>query len=81
MTGSVPKEVSQSAAGVSISLDKIVSALQEHQHSCLPQGETDVILCSLGQRNLFKEKAKLARDMWTAGIRTLLADGMQVGHA
>ena len=76
MTGTMCKEVSQAAAGISISLDKIVSALQEENSS----PAVDVIVCSFGHRSMVKEKAAVVRDLWAAGIKSSLVDNLQVAY-
>ena len=76
MTGTMCKEVSQAAAGISISLDKIVSALQEENSS----PAVDVIVCSVGHRSMVKEKAAVIRDLWAAGIKSSLVDNQQVPY-
>lgn len=74
MTGMASKEVSQAAAGISISLDKIVSALQDENNT----PAVDVVVCSVGNRSMVKEKAAVIRDLWAAGIKSSLMDSLQV---
>lgn len=52
------KDIQQSAVGVSISLDKVVQAIQEEQ-SIQEEQLLDVVVCSLGTKTLLKEKAKV----------------------
>ncbi|KAJ4436658.1 hypothetical protein ANN_16789 [Periplaneta americana] len=73
MTGMTSKEICQSAAGISISLDKIVSALQDEDNTPI----VDVVVCSFGHRSMVKEKAAVLRELWTAGIRSSLVDSLQ----
>lgn len=68
------KEVSQTAAGISISLDKIVSALQEENNT----PAVDVVVCSVGNRAMVKETAAVIRELWAAGIKSSLMDSLQV---
>lgn len=55
------RSVVQSAVGISLSLDKLVQALQDEQ-----EFETDnlcnfdVVVCSLGARPMIKEKGKVS---------------------
>jgi hypothetical protein len=74
MTGIASKEVSQAAAGISISLDKIVSVLQDENSS----PAVDVVVCSVGHRSMEKEKAAVIRELWAAGIKSSLIDSLQV---
>jgi translation initiation factor 2-alpha kinase 4 len=74
MTGIPSKEVSQAAAGISISLDKIVSVLQDESNA----PAIDVVVCSIGHRPLVKEMAAVIRELWAAGIKSSLIDGLQV---
>ncbi|XP_021938823.1 eIF-2-alpha kinase GCN2 isoform X2 [Zootermopsis nevadensis] len=73
MTSVASKEVSQAAAGISISLDKIVSALQDENN--VPA--VDVVVCSVGNRSMVKEKAAVIRELWAAGIKSSLIDSLQ----
>ncbi|XP_063231098.1 eIF-2-alpha kinase GCN2 isoform X2 [Bacillus rossius redtenbacheri] len=74
LAGMVPREVSQSAAGVSISLDRIVSALQ----ACDQDARAlDVVVCSLGHGPMIKEKCAVVRELWAAGVRANLLDAIQ----
>jgi hypothetical protein len=74
MTGMSSKEVSQAAAGISISLDKIVSVLQDENHA----PAMDVVVCSVGHRSMVKEKAAVIQELWAAGIKSSLMDSLQV---
>jgi hypothetical protein len=74
MTGIASKEVSQAAAGISISLDKIVSVLQDESNA----PAVDVVVCSVGHRSMVKEKAAVIRELWAAGIKSYLIDSLQV---
>jgi translation initiation factor 2-alpha kinase 4 len=74
MTGVASKEVNQAAAGISISLDKIVSALQDDNYT----PAIDVVVCSVGHQSMLKEKAAVIRELWAAGIKSSLMDSLQV---
>ncbi|XP_066996679.1 eIF-2-alpha kinase GCN2 [Anabrus simplex] len=74
MTAVAPRDVSQAAVGISISLDKIVSALQEEDNVA---PNVNVVLCSLGHRPMLREKAGVLRDLWAAGIKCQLMDNAQ----
>ncbi|CAH0391950.1 unnamed protein product [Bemisia tabaci] len=59
-------DISLSAAGISLSLDRFVTAL-------LPELKTlaitDVLICSVGQNSMAQEKLSVAKDLWSAGVR------------
>jgi histidyl-tRNA synthetase len=74
MTGMASKEVNQAAAGISISLDKIVSALQDENYT----PAVDVVVCSVGHQPMLKEKAAVMQELWAAGIKSSLMDSLQV---
>jgi len=74
MTGMASKEVNQVAAGISISLDKIVCALQDENYT----PAVDVVVCSFGLQSMLKEKAAVIRELWAAGIKVSLMDNLQV---
>lgn len=74
MTGMISKEVHQTAAGISISLDKIVCALQDDNYT----PAVGVVVCSFGLQSMLKEKAAVIRDLWAAGIKISLMDSLQV---
>lgn len=66
------KDFHQSAVGVSISLDKLAQAVQES--SAANFEFLDVVVCSLGTKLLMKEKAKVLKSLWSAGIRSCLIE-------
>lgn len=74
MTGMASKEVNQVAAGISISLDKIVCALKDENYT----PAADVVVCSFGLQTMLKEKAAVIRELWAAGIKVSLMDNLQV---
>ncbi|XP_077990931.1 eIF-2-alpha kinase GCN2-like [Glandiceps talaboti] len=57
----------QHAVGVSIAFDKLVSAVQEETES-IPS-VIDILVCVVGSKPLFKERIKVVRDLWAAGLR------------
>nr|CAD7463560.1 unnamed protein product [Timema tahoe] len=82
LTGVSGKGLSQAAAGVSISLDRLVSALQEleegeEEGDDTPFGALDVVVCSLGRSPMVREKCTLIRELWAAGIRATILDAIQ----
>ncbi|XP_017783992.1 PREDICTED: eIF-2-alpha kinase GCN2 [Nicrophorus vespilloides] len=67
-------DIKQSAVGVSISLDKLTSAMQKNQDDMTNFAYLDVAVCSLGTNAFIKEKSKVLKDLWCAGIRCTLID-------
>jgi len=55
-----------------VSYDRLVAALQE-QKDFVPPTATDVLVCTLGQRTLLKEKLALVKDLWSAGLSADIA--------
>lgn len=54
------RSVQQSAVGVSISLDKLVQALQKEQIEDIPKIDTlDVVVCSVGNKQMIHDKTKV----------------------
>ena len=74
---SVPP-TSVGAVGISLAMDKLVSLLLEQRKDGnlpLPQLDpVEVLLCSVGEKNLLKEKLGLLKELWTSGVR---ADSLQ----
>ncbi|CAH1116543.1 unnamed protein product [Phaedon cochleariae] len=69
------KEVQQSAIGVSISLDRLVQAVQkEHSEEIPGVDNLDVVVCSVGRKEMIQEKTKILRNLWAAGIRSTLIE-------
>ncbi|CAG9859480.1 unnamed protein product [Phyllotreta striolata] len=69
------KSVQQSAVGVSISLDKLVQALQKAQGEDVPKSDNlDVVVCSVGNRQSIQDKTKILKSLWDAGIRSALIE-------
>uniref|UniRef100_T1IQL0 non-specific serine/threonine protein kinase n=1 Tax=Strigamia maritima TaxID=126957 RepID=T1IQL0_STRMM len=62
------KETTQFAVGVSFALEKITSAILEDEEF-KPPSAFDVLVCSVGQHIMVKEKAAITRDLWNAGIK------------
>lgn len=53
------RDVHQSGAGISISLDKLVQALQEEQHDT-DNNNIDVLVCAIGSKPMIKEKCTVS---------------------
>ncbi|RZC35247.1 Pkinase, RWD and/or tRNA-synt His domain containing protein [Asbolus verrucosus] len=69
------KEIQQLAVGISLSLDKLVQAVIREQCDDLPKMEfLDVAVCSVGSKPLLREKTKVLRNLWAAGIRCALIE-------
>ncbi|XP_074628735.1 eIF-2-alpha kinase GCN2-like [Acropora palmata] len=60
--------------GVSIAIEKIVSALVEDQEAFVPC-QYDVFVCSTGSKPLQEESMHIARDLWNAGIKATISYG------
>lgn len=76
MTGRFPKDVNQSAVGMSISLDKIACLLKED--NALSE---NVIICSLGQNVMVKEKAELVKSLWASEIKCSIEENIDVSFS
>ncbi|XP_025831674.1 eIF-2-alpha kinase GCN2 [Agrilus planipennis] len=70
------KEIEQHAVGISISLDKLVQAVQEENYDEMTL--LDAIVCSLGPKNFVNEKAQIVKDLWSAGIRASIIDALNI---
>ncbi|XP_066249145.1 eIF-2-alpha kinase GCN2 isoform X1 [Euwallacea similis] len=69
------KDTPQSAVGISISLDRLVQAIQKQDKEELPKMEAlDAIVCSVGSKQLIKEKTKILRSLWAAGVKCSLIE-------
>ncbi|KAG5896432.1 hypothetical protein JTB14_022511 [Gonioctena quinquepunctata] len=65
------RELKQSAVGVSISLDRLVQALQREQSEEMPKVQNlDVVVCSVGSKRMVQEKTKILRSLWNANIKS-----------
>lgn len=60
--------------GVSIAIEKIVSALVEDQEAFVPC-QYDVFVCSTGFKPMQEESMHIARDLWNAGIKATISYG------
>ena len=60
--------------GVSIAIEKIVSALVEDQEAFVPC-QYDVFVCSTGSKPMQEESMHIARDLWNAGIKATISYG------
>lgn len=65
--------MSQSAVGMSISLDKIASVLKEDNTL-----SENVIICSLGQNVMVKEKAELVKSLWASEVKCSIEENIDV---
>lgn len=65
------KKTKQSAAGLTIYVDKLVSTLQIN---CQLFKTVDVLVCSVGQSEMMNEKLKIMKDLWAAEIRSTILD-------
>nr|XP_006824933.1 PREDICTED: eukaryotic translation initiation factor 2-alpha kinase 4-like [Saccoglossus kowalevskii] len=57
----------QHAVGVSLAFDKLVSAVQEETDYA--PSVVDILVCVVGSKPLLKERLKVVRDLWSAGLR------------
>ncbi|XP_030764956.1 eIF-2-alpha kinase GCN2 [Sitophilus oryzae] len=74
-TNMITKDVQQSAVGISISLDKLVQAIQKEDSEELPKVTTlDTVVCSVGSNHLLKEKIKMLKCLWRHGIKSSLIE-------
>lgn len=74
-TNMLTKDIQQSAVGISISLDKLVQAVQKQESDDVPKLDAqDVIVCSVGAKQLIKEKTRILRSLWAAGIKCSLIE-------
>nr|CAI5825581.1 unnamed protein product [Callosobruchus analis] len=73
------KGVQQSAVGISFSLDKLVQAILKEQSHDLPKMDpVDVVVCSVGFKQMVKEKTKILRSLWLAGIKCFLIESTNI---
>ncbi|KAI8514991.1 Eukaryotic translation initiation factor 2 alpha kinase 4 [Branchiostoma belcheri] len=65
------------AVGVSIAFEKVVSAVSASE-SCQVPSTCDILVCTIGRSSLLKERMRVVRDLWAAGLRAeILYDSMQ----
>ncbi|XP_031551320.1 eIF-2-alpha kinase GCN2-like [Actinia tenebrosa] len=62
---------SPGAVGVSIAVEKIVSAVSSDEYVNLPCA-CDVMVCSASQTSMLNERMRIVRELWAAGIRATL---------
>ncbi|XP_056630081.1 eIF-2-alpha kinase GCN2 [Diorhabda sublineata] len=73
------KSVQQAAVGVSISLDKLVQALQKEQTDGTPKlSSFDVLVCSAGSKQTIKENIKILKSLWDAGIQSAFIENINL---
>lgn len=69
------KGIRQSAVGISISLDKLVQSLQQEPCSVIENLSCmEVGICSLGSKDLLKEKARILKGLWAQDVRCCVLD-------
>lgn len=71
----VIKDTKQSAAGLTIHLDRLTNVLQTE---CQHFSTVDVLVCSVGTSSIIGEKLKLMKELWAAEIRSTILDAEQV---
>ncbi|CAK9814660.1 eIF-2-alpha kinase GCN2 [Anthophora quadrimaculata] len=74
-TGMASKEIKQYGAGISISLEKLVSAVSETSESleCTKYG-IDVAISCMGNRHREKEMIDLLKELWNFGLKVTILD-------
>ncbi|XP_035732758.1 eIF-2-alpha kinase GCN2-like [Vespa mandarinia] len=75
-TGMTNKENKQYGVGISISLDKLVCAVDEMSESICGENKfgIDIAVCCDGCPRREKEMANVLRELWSMGIRTTILD-------
>lgn len=68
------RDISQSAVGISISLDKIVQAVQKSEALLERKNGFEIILASTGARQYLKEKVRILSCLWSLGINYTLLE-------
>lgn len=71
-------DTQQSGVGISISLDKLVQAIQKENEEMPKCDNLDVVVCSVGIKPLLKEKSQLLKRLWSLGIRYVLIEASSV---
>ena len=66
---------SPGGVGVSIAIEKIVSAVVEDQDAFVPCAY-DVSVCSAGHNPMQQERMRIARDLWNVGIKATMSYGL-----
>ncbi|XP_022092964.1 eIF-2-alpha kinase GCN2-like isoform X2 [Acanthaster planci] len=67
---SQPHQTCPSAVGISVSFEKIVSAVL--QDTCMSEttpSVCDVLVCTIGSGSSYKDRIKVVRDLWASGLR------------
>lgn len=65
---------SPGGVGVSIAIEKIVSAVVEDEYAFVPCAY-DVFVCSAGHNPMQQERMRIARDLWNVGIKATISYG------
>lgn len=73
-TGMTSKEIKQHGAGISISLEKLVSAVSETSESVETKGGIDIAISCLGNAHREKEMIDLLRELWNLGLKVTILD-------
>ncbi|KAF7284929.1 hypothetical protein GWI33_017408 [Rhynchophorus ferrugineus] len=74
-TNMITKDIQQSAVGISISLDKLVQAIQrEELEEPLRLDPLDTVVCSIGSNELLKEKTRILKYLWSMGIKSCMLE-------
>ncbi|XP_053995290.1 eIF-2-alpha kinase GCN2 isoform X3 [Hylaeus anthracinus] len=77
-TGMANKETKQYGAGISISLEKLVSAVLETSESLESKYGIDVAISCLGNPHREKEMIDLLKEFWTFGLKVTILDLISV---
>ncbi|XP_071485628.1 eIF-2-alpha kinase GCN2-like [Diadema antillarum] len=71
------------AVGVSISFEKIISAVQSDPTPDPPFSAYDILVISIGSSSLVKDRIKVVRNLWAAGLKAdfLYDNALSIGEA
>ncbi|XP_068966649.1 eIF-2-alpha kinase GCN2 isoform X3 [Bombus flavifrons] len=73
-TGMASKEIKQYGAGISISLEKLVSAVSETSESLECRYGIDVAISCMGNHHREKEMIDLLKELWSLGLKVTILD-------
>ncbi|XP_076234696.1 eukaryotic translation initiation factor 2 alpha kinase Gcn2 [Calliopsis andreniformis] len=73
-TGMTSKEGKQYGAGISISLEKLVSAVSETSESLETKYEIDIAISCMGNSHREKEMIDLLKELWGLGLKVTILD-------
>lgn len=68
------------ACGVSLSLERLATLLQDSQADGSTTGAADALVVALSPRALQRDAPCVARELWAAGVKALLSDVVQVSR-